>query len=72
MSREIENVLVEVMYHVDGGALYEAARNVGVDLDKMTEQEVGDFTTRHFSDISEVDWFGHVHRLDTAVVRGRD
>jgi len=72
MSKKIETVLVEVMYRVDGGALYEAARNVGVDLDKMTEQEVGDFTTRHFSDINEAWCFGHVHRLDTAVERGRD
>ena len=69
MSKKIETVLVEVMYRVDGGALYEAARNVGVDLDKMTEQEAGDFTARHFSDINEVDCFGYVQRLDTYVER---
>jgi len=72
MSKGIRTVLVEVMYHVDGGALYDAAMKHSVDLDAMTEQELGDFTTRHFSDINEVDCFGQVHRLDTYVEREND
>jgi hypothetical protein len=72
MSNTVLNATIEVTYDICSECLYCRAEELGLDLDGMSNEQVGRFALSLFADASEVGCFGSAHKWGVCVEREID